>query len=235
MKNDKLTVGVITAMTVEAEGIIAEMTETKEITVGAVKFVTGKLKNINCVVSVSGVGKVFAAICAQTMILTFKPDVIVNSGIAGTLTKELSVCDAAIATTLVQYDMDTSAIGDPYGMISGINMIHLPTDEKYSALLEEAVKETSDCRVLRGTIASGDKFIADRGEKEKIAAAFGAVACEMEGAAIGQVCYVNSVPCCVMRAISDGEGAEMDYPVFRSIAADRAVKMILSFFGKLNG
>ena len=86
--------------------------------------------------------------------------------------------------------------------------------------------------VKHGVIASGDKFMSDAAEKQRIASLFGAVACEMEGAAIGQVCYVNQVPCAVMRAISDGgdEAAAIDYPTFAKMAAERAVCAIDTFF-----
>ena len=74
--------------------------------------------------------------------------------------------------------------------------------------------------------------MSDSGDKQRIVDRFGAIACEMEGAAIGQVCYVNAVPCAVMRAISDGgeEAASIDYPTFAKMAAARAVEAITRFF-----
>jgi AcrR family transcriptional regulator len=74
-------------------------------------------------------------------------------------------------------------------------------------------------------------FIRNNSDKDFIRSTFGAIACEMEGAAVGQVCYVNSTPCCVMRAISDGgdDNAAMDYPTFAALAATQAVKVILRF------
>ena len=49
------------------------------------------------VTAVCGIGKVFAAICAQTMILTFKPEIIVNTGVAGSIDTSLKVFDIAVA------------------------------------------------------------------------------------------------------------------------------------------
>ena len=85
-----------------------------------------------------------------------------------------------------------------------------------------------------GPIASGDQFVASAERKAFIVDHFKAIACEMEGAAVGQVCYVNNIPCCVMRAISDGgdENAKMDYPTFAKMAAERAVKVMLGLLNK---
>ena len=81
---------------------------------------------------------------------------------------------------------------------------------------------------MRGTIASGDVFVADEGKKLFIRENFGAIACEMEGAAIGHVCYINNIPFGVLRTISDG-GDDMDYLTFAGIAAEKGKQIILEF------
>ena len=77
-------------------------------------------------------------------------------------------------------------------------------------------------------VASGDQFIADQEKKDLIRNRFSAACCEMEGAAIGHVCYVNKVPFAVLRTISDGasEEASMDFPVFAKKAAKQSVKIL---------
>jgi adenosylhomocysteine nucleosidase len=167
------------------------------------------------------------------MILEFKPDVIVNTGVAGSLSHMLNVCDIAVADKVVQHDMDTSPLGDPKGLISGINVIYFDADERASNLLAHIAADNGINTVL-GTIASGDQFIASKEVKAGIVSEFGAIACEMEGAAIGHVCYVNNVPFAVLRAISDkADGvAEIDYPTFCKMAADNYVKVISEFAEK---
>ena len=223
-------IGIIGAMTVEIEGIREKMTDKSEKTISGVTYVCGKLGKGEVVTAVCGIGKVFAAICAQTMILGFKPDVIINTGVAGSLSSELNVCDIAVADKVVQHDMDTSPLGDPKGLVSGINVIYFEADKKASALLSGIVKENGINTVL-GTIASGDQFIASKEVKAGIVSEFGAIACEMEGAAIGHVCYVNKVPFAVLRAISDkADGvAEIDYPTFCKMAADNYIKVVCAF------
>lgn len=222
-------VGIIGAMDIEVAGIISEMTNICEKTYSGIKYFSGKLHGKDAVVAKCGIGKVFAAICAQTMVLEYSPDIIINTGIAGTLTPELRVKDNAIADKVVQHDMDTSAIGDPVGLISGINKIYIDCDRCVTDLLEKA-SNISGIHTLCGTVASGDKFIADSCEKNRIASLFGAVCCEMEGASIGQVCYVNNVPFGIIRTISDGDGAEVDYATFAKEAAQNSVKTIKKFF-----
>lgn len=223
-------IGIIGAMTVEIEGIRAKMTEKTEKSISGVTYVSGKLGKNEVVTAVCGIGKVFAAICTQTMILEFKPDVIINTGVAGSLSPMLNVCDIAVADKVVQHDMDTSPLGDPKGLISGINVIYFEADGKVSGLLAEIARENGINTVL-GTIASGDQFIASKEVKAGILSEFGAIACEMEGAAIGHVCYVNKVPFTVLRAISDkADGvAEIDYPTFCKMAADNYVRVISAF------
>ena len=223
-------IGIIGAMSVEIEGIRALMTDKTESTVSGVKFVCGKLGKNEVVTAVCGIGKVFAAICAEAMILKFDPDFIVNTGVAGSLTAKLKIGDIAVADKVVQHDMDTSPIGDPKGLISGINKIYFDTDEKISALLSECVK-AEGINTMFGGIASGDQFIASKEQKNNILDNFDAIACEMEGASIGHVCYVNQKPFAVLRAISDSadDSAFMDYPQFAAMAADNYIKVMQRF------
>ena len=178
----------------------------------------------------SGVGKVNAAIAAQKMIDFFGVEKIINSGVAGALSDKLGIADIVIADKVVQHDMDTSALGDPAGMISDINMIYLPADARICAALKESVEDTGiGCEI--GTIASGDQFVSDGEIKNRIVQKFGAKSCEMEGGAIGHVCYVNNVPFGVLRAMSDGadDGAKLDFPAFAKKAAENSTKVIKNF------
>lgn len=224
-------IGIICAMNKEACGIIERMTEVTREEISGVTFNRGKINGKNCVVAVCGIGKVFAALCAQTMILRYSPSLIINSGVAGGLHPSLKVCDITVATSLVQHDMDTSAIGDPKGLISGINIINIPTDKEATAHLTAAA-ESCGINVINGVIATGDKFIASDDDKKSIVDNFSAIACEMEGGAIAHVCYVNKTPVCVMRAISDGgdDSATLDYPTFAKLASEQSVKVIMKFF-----
>ena len=213
-------IGIIGALADEVAGLIAALDEPMTETVGSVEFHTGILEGKRVAIARCGVGKVFAALCAEAMIITYSPRLIVNTGVGGGIARGISVCDIVVAESLVQHDMDTSPLGDPKGLISGINVVYFDTDTRAAGIVMRAAEKNS-ITVHRGIIASGDKFIASADDKTRISADFGASVCEMEGAAIAQVAFVNNTPFCVIRAISDSadEGSSMDYLQFLPIAA----------------
>lgn len=222
-----MKIGIIGAMQCETATLCSMLEEAESEKISGVEYHSGKLMGHDVVIATCGIGKVFAAICAQTMILKYSPEIIINTGVAGTLTNKLSVCDVALSTSVVQHDMDTSAIGDPVGLISGINIIEIPASAELCKKASDAAERAS-LKAVEGTIASGDVFVAEESKKAFIRETFSAIACEMEGASIGHVCYVNSVPFVVIRAISDGgdEGAAMSYDKFVTIAAENSVQLL---------
>ena len=226
-------IGIIAAMEKEMAGIEAVIENKKEELVSGIKFVSGTVYGKEVVCAVCGIGKVFAAICCEAMIIKYNPDVIINTGVAGTLTDKLGIADIAISSGLVQHDMDTSFLGDPVGLISGINVIEFSADEKTSDLIAECVGELG-VNYVKGVIASGDQFIADKAVKQRIIDNFGAVACEMEGGSMAQVCYVNKTPFCAIRSISDTADGDPDmaYVDFLETAAKNSIALTLSFINK---
>ncbi len=223
-------IGIIAAMNVEMESLRSHIENPVAESISGVTFVRGMLEGTEVVTAVCGIGKVFAALCAQTMILRYQPEAIVNTGVAGTLTGKLTIGSIAVSSAVVQHDMDTSAIGDPVGLISGINVVEIAADERLGRRLS-ACAQAMGVATCTGVIASGDQFVASSARKQFITETFGAIACEMEGAAIGQVCHVNKVPFCVLRAISDSAdgSSHMDYPSFVQLAADQSVRLLRRF------
>ena len=230
---EKADIGIICAMNVEVEGLSAAMTDKEVMHMSSIEFICGKIADKKVVMAVCGIGKVFAALCTQTMILGFSPDIIINSGIAGTLTGKLAIGDAAIALKAVQHDIDTTALGDEPGMIAGLNMVYVPTDENVTNQLAECVRGLK-IKCETGTIATGDQFINDSKKKAELVRKFGAIACEMEGGAIAQVCYVNKVPFSILRVISDGgdDNSHLDYAEFKKLASEKSVQIMKSFVEK---
>ncbi len=226
-----MKIGVIGAMQMEMDALKESLADITTESVSGVDFVCGKLGEIEIVAAVSGIGKVFAAICTEAMILRFQVEMVINIGVAGTLTKGLGVMDVAVADQVVQHDMDTSAIGDPVGLLSGINQIFLPCDAKMCSLMVDCLKEQKR-HYLVGTVATGDQFLHDPEVKARIHERFDAIAGEMEGGSIGHVCYMNHVPFLVLRTISDGDGGAMDYQTFAEKAAEAAIAAVLDFIGR---
>ena len=228
----KMKIGIIGAMQMEVDNLKEAMENQSVEVVSGVSFVSGNVGDVEVVVAMCGVGKVFAAICAEAMILKYNPDMMINVGVAGTLTKDLGVLDVAVATDVFQHDMDTSALGDPVGLISGLNQIYFPTDKKMVDLLCDCLRDKG-INYVTGPIATGDLFMHDPAKKAQVRQDFRAIAAEMEGGSIGHVCTVNNVPFAVLRSISDGDGGAIDYQTFAEKAAVVSIEIVLDFISKL--
>ena len=226
-------IGIIGAMDDEVRELISRLEDRTTEKVSGIEFNIGKLFGKSVVVAKCGVGKVFAAICAEAMIIKYAPALVVNTGVGGALDKSLRPLDIVFADKLVQHDMDTSPIGDPVGLISGINRVYFETDERARAVLTESARELG-VSYLVGAVATGDKFIAEKADKDRITSLFGATACEMEGGAIAHTAFVNGVPFMVVRAISDSADGEacMDYPTFLPQAVKISTALTLALVEK---
>lgn len=229
MSNDPI--GIIGAMQIEIEGLKAAMTDVTEEVISGITFTKGLLEGKQVVCAVCGVGKVFAAIAAQTMILRYAPRALLNTGVAGGLADGLCVGDVVLADHVVQHDMDTSPLGDPVGLLSGINIVRIPTDGALLTALDAASRAVGLTPRI-GTVATGDQFIASDTQKHRLREQFDAAACEMEGGAIGHVAYVNHVPFAVLRAISDG-GDGMEFSEFVTLAAKHSVAVTKEFVKRI--
>ena len=226
-------IGIIGAMQTEVELLISKIENAKTERISGIDFVSGKLMAREVVIAKCGIGKVFAALRAQTMILKYNVEALINTGVGGAISNELNIADIAVSDFVVQHDMDTSALGDPVGLISGLNIVKIPADKNICDDFYNSAKQKGTvCKI--GTIASGDLFVSGSEKKKYLADTFGAIVCEMEGAAIGQVCYVNSVPFCIVRAVSDkADGSSsMDYMTFVDIAAKMNAEIVLEYLNR---
>lgn len=226
--------GIIGAMDTEIKHFYNAMDVKSIREISGMVFYEGTLCGQDVVMVKSGVGKVFAAMCAQALIYHYKPDLIINTGVGGALDPELELLDIVIADEVLQHDMDTTAAGDVLGLISGINKIYFKCDEDTVEKISRAAEKVG-LRHSLGRIATGDCFVTDDAKSRFIRETFKASVCEMEGGAIGQVCYVNSVPFCVIRAVSDkaDHNADMDYPTLVHHAAKQSFSVLLEFIKSL--
>lgn len=146
-----------------------------------------------------GIGKVNAAMSTQLFIDRYHPDWIVNAGAAGSF-EDLHIGTVVLADSFIQHDVDTTAMGDPIGMVSTVNRVEFPTDEveRLSALL---TSQGVDHRV--GRVATGEAFMTKGDRANWVAKTFSPTLCEMEGGAIAQVCLRNGVKFTALKTVSD--------------------------------
>ena len=210
-------IAIIGAMDCEISAIKKEMFDLKEENYADLKIFTGTINGKFIILAQSGVGKVNAALNTQYIIDTYKPNIIINTGVAGGISEDLDIGDVVIGTYLVQHDFDVTVLGYAKGyMCTGVEK-DKPT--KYYCD-KELVKSFQSCleqnmskqKIHLGIIASGDKFISGKEIKKEINEYFGAIAVEMEGCAIAQVATKNKIPFVVTRAISDlADGKTAEY------------------------
>ena len=146
-----------------------------------------------------GVGKVNAAMSAQLFIDRFHPDWIINAGVAGSFL-DLPIGTIVLAKDFVQHDVDTTAMGDPIGMVSTVDRVDFPTTEpeRLSALLTALGTEHQV-----GRVATGEVFMTKGSRADWVAKTFSPTLCEMEGGAIAQVCMRNGVKFTALKSVSD--------------------------------
>ena len=220
-------IGIIAAMQIEADGIIDLMENKEAQTISSIVYTSGTLGGKDVVVAVSSEGKVNAAMCVQTMILRYNATAVINTGVAGGMSDKLGVCDVVVATKVCEHDMDMSPLGFERGYISGVDSVYMDCDKKMCDTFEKCLNKIG-VKWHSGVIATGDQFITPDMMPE-IRERCNAIACEMEGGAIGHVCVRNGVPFAVLRAISDGVNDGLTFEEFANLAAKNSINATVEF------
>ena len=153
----------------------------------------------NIIACAGGVSKVNAAMAAEILCLKFDVDMILNAGVAGCAT-DLPIGALVVASEFVQHDVDTTAVGDPIGLVSTVNQVVFPTWEPQHCT---EVLNKLGFSAVTGRVATGDWF-AVKGERTAwIRDTFSPLLVEMEGCAIAQVCLRNGVKFVAVKSVSD--------------------------------
>ncbi|MBO4938454.1 MAG: 5'-methylthioadenosine/adenosylhomocysteine nucleosidase [Oscillospiraceae bacterium] len=225
-----MKLGIIGAMDIEVRILKEKMTEAAVTQKAGMEFCEGILEGLPAVVVQCGVGKVNAAMCAQILCDHFGVSAIVNTGIAGSLCAELDIADLVVSRDAMYHDFDCVHFGYEMGKVPGMDVVAFPADERMLNYAFEAAEAVNPGHTKVGRVASGDLFVADKAVKERIIERTQAICTEMEGAAIAHAAYRNGIPFVILRAISDkaDDSAEMDYPTFERIAAERCAGVAMT-------
>lgn len=229
-------IGIIGAMEEEVQVLKNEMEAEEVKEIAGMTFYKGTLCGKETVVVQSGIGKVNAAICTQVLADQFGVDVVINTGIAGSLDADIDIGDIVISTDAVEHDMDASAFGDSVGQVPRMDTFSFPADEQLVKKAVEANEQANpDVRTFTGRVVSGDQFVSSSEVKDRLVKLFRAKCTEMEGAAIAHAAYLNQISCVIIRAISDkaDNSATMDYPTFEKKAIEHSVRLIRALMPKL--
>ena len=210
--------GIMAALPQELGDLIAGMRaagDVETLTLGQREYYVGEAHGVRCVVTLARIGKVAAATTASALIHVFNADASMAG--AGGVHSDVQVGDIVVADTLLQHDLDASPLF-PRFEVPLLDKSRFDASAELSAGLVSACEaflaEQGDAlqgqfavvrpRVHRGLVVSGDRFIASHEAVLALRDALpDALAVEMEGAALAQVCYEYGVPCAVVRTISD--------------------------------
>lgn len=221
--------GIIGAMDVEVAALKEKMEHMTVTRRAGMEFYDGILEGLPAVVVQCGVGKVNAALCVQILCDCFAVTAVVNTGIAGSLCNDLDIGDLVVSRDAMYHDVDVQVFSYPIGQVPGMPEAY-PADEALMAYAFAAAESVNPGHTKIGRVASGDQFICRKEQKDAIIANTKAVCTEMEGTSIAHAAYRNGVPFVILRAISDkaDDSAEMDYPTFEAIAADRCARVAMA-------
>ncbi|MFS2165028.1 5'-methylthioadenosine/adenosylhomocysteine nucleosidase [Variovorax sp. Varisp62] len=234
-------VAIVAAMHEELSALLAQMPDEQRVRVAGRDFWVGHLQGQPVVAVLSRIGKVAAAVTATVLLERFGVRAVVFTGVAGGLAPGVRVGDVVVATELLQHDLDASPIFPKYEVplmglsrfvadraigdaLSGVaaGVLRDPVALTGRAAVEEFGLQSP--KVHRGLLASGDRFVSTTAESEALRRDLpDALAVEMEGAAVAQVCHDYGVPFAAMRTISDraDDEAHGDFARFVSLVASR--------------
>lgn len=198
-----MKIGVIVAMDKELDLMLHLLENHGETTVNGFTFHTGTIGHASIVAMKCGIGKVNAAMGTMTLIDSFSPDLIINTGVAGGTGGGAGILDIVVGTRIAYHDVWCGP-NTEWGEAAGCpRFFH--TDETVNSLPCLHEGDT----VKHGLVASGDIFVSDPEVVARIRKLYPEVdAVDMESAAIAQVCYLRAVPFACMRVISDTPGAD---------------------------
>ena len=234
-------VAIIGAMQQELAGLKQALQGSHTIKLGTRQVTTGTWHGHPVVLALSHIGKVAAATTATALIERFDVTDIIFTGVAGGLMPGVNVGDMVVATEFMQHDMDASPLFPPME-VPLYGRAHFPTDLRLTQSLKAAAQDILknpgqwlDIDVLHelhvqapkvhaGLVVSGDRFVSTSAESQALQQRLPkALAVEMEGAAVAQVCFELGVPFTVMRTVSDNanEEAAVDFMRFVDSVASR--------------
>ena len=195
-------IGIIIALKSEAKYFIEKIENVKETSVLDKKAYTGEFCEKKIVLSISGIGKVSAALTAQKIIDDYSPEYLLNFGSVGAVNDAVGVLDYCIVDRCMQYDFDVTALDPvPLGYI-----------QEYDRVFFDCLTAPFN-EFKKASLATGDRYSTGKEDAELISNQ-GCALRDMEGAAIAQVCESNKLPLIMLKGVSDVYGSESEQEQF---------------------
>ncbi|ART82179.1 5'-methylthioadenosine/S-adenosylhomocysteine nucleosidase [Oceanisphaera profunda] len=230
-----MTIGIIGAMEQEVAVLRAKLANTHTITVAGCEFYQGTLSGQDVVITRSGIGKVAASVATTLLLERFSPTAVINTGSAGGFDPTLKVGDVIVSSEVRFHDVDVTAFGYEMGQMAQQPAAFV-ADAKLITLAEACLADQNDINSAVGLICTGDQFMHREDQLHTATTQFPLMkACDMEAAAIAQVCHQFGVPFVVVRALSDIAGKEQaeSFEAFLEVAAEHSSLMVQAMLARL--
>lgn len=228
-----MIIGIVAAMSSETKLIKEALGNYKKTVIAGVKFYQAQV-NENIVVLVrGGVGKVNIANATSLLCNLYKPNLVINTGIAGSL-DPLKTGDLLIGNHLIYHDVDAKGFGYDLGEVPGMPKCFI-SDSKYVNDIINIIKDEK-INYHVGTILTGDQFVTSR-HMLKYMPTDEYVGIDMEGAAVAHICYLFQTPFVSIRFISDSidsPNQELEYKEFEEEASNESAKICIDVMKNLH-
>lgn len=230
-----MKVGILCAMDQEIALLKKQIELSDTYKFAHLEYYVGTLNQVEVVIVKCGIGKVSASVATTVMIDRFEPDFVVNSGSAGGFDAELDIGDVVIATGVQHHDVDVTHFGYKRGQVFGMPDIY-PCDVSMIDAAVNAAYKITDKKIKRGLVCTGDSFIGSDEEALRLRDLFPDMsAVEMEGAAIGQTCFMLDTPYLVIRSLSDIAGKESTvlFSEYLEEAGKNSAQLVMAMISEL--
>jgi len=246
-------VAIMGAMQEELAGLKQALQGLHTVKLGSRQVTTGTWHGQPVVLALSHIGKVAAATTATALIERFDVTEVIFTGVAGGLAPGVNVGDMVVATEFLQHDMDASPLFPPME-VPLYGRAHFPTDVRLTQSLTKAAQDilknpgqwldldvlhelhVQSPKVHAGLVVSGDRFVSTSGESKALQQRLPkALAVEMEGAAVAQVCFDYGGPFAAVRTVSDraDDSATHDFARFiHEVAGRYSLALIGTWLGQ---
>lgn len=231
-----MKLAILGAMDEEVALLKSSLNNFTEINHAHLTFYTGELSGIEIILCKCGIGKVAAAVATTMIVDRFQPDYVVNTGSAGGFDKDLDIGDLVIADEVLQHDVDVTHFGYAPGQPAGMPAATFKCDETLIKAASAAVAALEQQQSKLGLVCSGDGFIGSDEVAQNLRTRFPSMAAvEMEGAAIGQTCFLMDVPFLVIRSLSDiaGKTSTVSFQEYLPKAAKNSAQLVIAMVKQL--
>lgn len=230
-----MKVGILGAMDQEIALLKQQMHLKETFHFAHLEYYVGTLNDIEVVLVKCGIGKVAASVSTTVMIDKFAPDFVVNTGSAGGFDTQLNIGDVVIATGVQHHDVDVTHFGYKRGQVFGMPDIY-PCDIRMIDAAVSAAENVTHTTIKKGLVCTGDSFIGCDEAVTRLRGLFPDMsAVEMEGAAIGQTCFMLDTPFLVIRSLSDiaGKESSVSFSEYLDQAGKNSAELVMTMIQEL--